>query len=130
MDNSSSHKPTKKQRKALAFRARKGKRAEDLRDVPEVDVEADDNDQIPPTPDLEAPSTLTSKRKHDEGEISESPTNKRRKKVSTESNAVAELDNGIKEKKQRYILFVGKAYYYLDNLPVHLTLEIYRQLIV
>jgi hypothetical protein len=106
MDNSSP-KLTKKQRKALAFRARKGKHSEDLRDVPEVDVEADDNDQIVPSPDLEAPSTLTSKRKRDEGEASESPTNKRRKKVSSGSNADAEPDNRVKEKKQKYILFVG-----------------------
>lgn len=124
----SSRKLTKKQKKALEFRARKGKHVEDQRDVPEVDiVEDDDSDQIPPP--LEAPSTSTSKRKRDEGEgeASESPTNKRRKGVPVGSNTATEPDSRTKEKKHRYILFVGRHPLACTILPFLAHVTDFRQ---
>jgi len=92
----------------LAFRVRKGKQVEHQPDVPEVDVVEDDHlGQTLPSADLEAPITSTSKRKRDGGEASETPTNKRRKNSPAASNN----DLGIKEKKDRYILFVGNLSY-------------------
>jgi len=102
----SSQKLTKKQRKALAFRVRKGKQAEHQPDVPEVDVAEDDHlGQTLPSPDLEAPITSTSKRKRDGGEASGTPTSKRQKTSPAASNNDLGM---IKEKKDRYILFVGR----------------------
>lgn len=101
MDASTPEKLTKKQRKALAFRERKGKRAADVEqlDVPEIDITSNSEEIVPPTP---------AKRKRDEDEPT--PSVKKAKKDLAEPSAASASKAKPKvegKKNHRYILFVG-----------------------
>jgi hypothetical protein len=96
---------TKKQRKAIAFRERKGKPVAHQSDVPDPDVADDD-----------VAAVVTTKRKRDQDErASGSPTKKIKKSKpitdhAAESNLTEEAPENPKksEKSSRYILFVGE----------------------
>lgn len=103
MDASTPEKLTKKQRKALAFRERKGKHAADVEqlDVPETDIIPDSEEIVPPTP---------AKRKRDEDETT--PSAKKAKKDPAEPPAAGASKSKPKvegKKNHRYILFVGTS---------------------
>ncbi|KAF8323235.1 hypothetical protein DL93DRAFT_659555 [Clavulina sp. PMI_390] len=125
-----SQKLTKKQRKALAFRERKGKRAEDQPDVPESDVANDNEDDlasehaagsaqlVPPPVNLPATTPTSSqgiKRKRDANDSSDPPSKKSKTaspgdpaEVPAKTDAKGEQSAG---KKSRYIVFVGNLSY-------------------
>ena len=121
---------TKKQRKAIAFKQRKGgKPVDEQKDLPDVDVDADDDnndDDVPsvPTP-ISAPAPTMTKRKRDQvDEAPEQPSKKSKKPKPaanpTEEGEATPADGTAtvaesatpKSKKhtkpQRFILFVGK----------------------
>lgn len=103
---------TKKQRKAAAFRERKGKGkdvAEQL-DVPESDVTPDDI--VPPTP-------LAAKRKREEDEpvAAAAIAKKAKKDPSASAGETSKAKPKVEGKKNhRYILFVGASPFKL--LPI------------
>lgn len=121
MSSPDSAKLSKKQRKALAFRERKGKRLQDQLDLPEVDV-ADEETSVP------SPHTST-KRKREEGEdASLKATNKNPKQSSsgdsesTRETEASETPAKKVKKNNRYILFVG-AYVPVVQLKSQPTLD-------
>lgn len=101
---------TKKARKAAAFRERKGKRPETVLDVPEADIQLDDE---PHPPIADDPAQKKRKRDEDGEVVAATPSQKRPKKAkdttSTEGAEGAEGTEGKAKKKQRYILFVGES---------------------
>lgn len=105
MSSQDAAKLSKKQRKALAFRERKGKRAQDQLDLPELDV-ADDETIVPSLP-------TSTKRKREEGEDAPVKATKKPKQSpsgnseSTKEAEVSEATTKKDKKNNRYILFVG-----------------------
>lgn len=110
MDSQDSQKLTKKQKKALAFRERKGKKAaatnlDDVNDLPQPDLVLDD--ETPTSNEKSSvPPPKKRKREGDEGPAQDS----KKKKKTDEPSAVVTVDDKAKakaKKKQRFILFVG-----------------------
>lgn len=114
MDNSTA-KLTKKQKKSLAFRQRKGKHVEEPRDVPEVDVVDEENEPVPPADRTLPTPTSGTKRKRGDGDHSVLPAKKSKKTAITTESAAGDTEppevTKEKTKNHRYILFVGARHW-------------------
>ncbi|KAF9513571.1 hypothetical protein BS47DRAFT_1329427 [Hydnum rufescens UP504] len=106
-----SQKLTKKQKKAIAFRERKGKVSGVPLDIPEIDL-----------PDVSDPpvieSTPQNKRKRDNSDLTEPTTKRARKDEVTTPPA-----DKPEKKKQRYILFVGNLSYTSTRESIQIHFE-------
>lgn len=116
MDSGEPVKLSKKQKKAVAFRERKGKRVDEQRDLPEVDVADEDTattERVPPA-NLTPPITPTSsgtKRKRGDGDSSQQPPPPAKKTKQAAESTATDAPEGTKDakkKNQRFILFVGE----------------------
>lgn len=108
---------SKKQRKAIAFRERKGKRVEEQPDLPEVDVVEDELQDVPSSSDLTptTPASSGTKRKRGDGDPPQPAAKKSKSSKVARSDAPADNSDEVtketttaKKKNQRYILFVGE----------------------
>jgi hypothetical protein len=96
---------TKKQKKAIAFRERKGKGSGIPLDIPEID-----RPDVSDLPVIE--STPQNKRKRDDSDLLTEPSTKRARKDEGTTPSAGKPE----KKKQRYILFVGgSSVYPLDE---------------
>jgi len=101
----------KKQKKAIAFRERKGKSSDIPLDIPEIDLP----DVLNP-PVIE--STSQNKRKRDDSDLTE-PTTKRARKDEATTPSAGEPE----KKRQRYILFVGNLSYTSTRESIQIHFE-------
>lgn len=89
---------SKKQQKALSFRAKQKAKKEDVQDVPEADLEEEEEEAIAPVPETIKESGRKRKREKAEEVVEE----------KEEVKESAPKKKKSKEAKQRFILFLGE----------------------